>query len=310
MARETTYVFYGYGSEYVLHPLYTHMKEAGHDCVELTPDSGNNRQAAQALRGRDVALITSAHVFLDEHFFYFKEMPGALSVLELMDILRPRKSVYYPHDMTYVLHPVDMQYVPTLFDVLLFPFDGFAHYGSYGARVETVGWIKKPERIGSGRKGHMAHAFSNVDFYAHDLRAMYDFFAPVWQYPMDIKCHICPNAAGFERFLREKQCSVQPAETPIFQMIEDSEIILTNAVTSVVFESALSGRFTVNLLDGIFSEQAQRDFFRGLDNVAILSIQEAADLLEDYAQGRFVPPKGKDRLAPFDFEKAEATIIA
>lgn len=311
MREATTYVFYGYSAEYVLHPLFAHMRDAGYDCVEIMPENGGNREAVQAFRGRDTVLVTSAHVFLDEHFPYFAQMPGALSVLEMLDILRPQKRVYYPHDLTELMHPADARFVPTLFDVLLSPLPGLAHYGAYGAQVETVGWIKKSNAIGPGRKGHVAHAFADIDYYcAMGMDAMQARFAPVWAHPMDIRCPACPQAEAFTQYMEEKGYAVLPADTPSTALIEANELLLTNGMTSMDLEAALSGRYMVNLVDESAVQAGRPVFWGEMPNVAVLPIEDAALLLRDYAAGTFVPEQAEDRLAPFAFDRAVRIITA
>jgi hypothetical protein len=297
--------------EYSLHPLYEYMKEQGYNCVEITPDTCNDmKKALLELNAKDYIFITSAHTFLDGTYEYFQNSPVNLSVLEAIDILKPVKSVYYPHDLATLVHEFDVPWINSIFDIILFPFDGYAHLACNGKPVYNVGWIKKLNKTGSGTRFHVGHGIGDIYYYGKLGLDLYDTFQSVWEQGVIIKTGT-PD-------LWEKQCAffeqknvkyIDPSKS-IFELIDSCEIMLTNALTSVNLESSLSGRFTINMLDGIFERSEHEKYFKGLPNLKMMSIDGTAELLRDYYKGKYVPPQGEDVLKEFNFKLAVELITA
>lgn len=304
------YVFFGYWSEYTLNPLYLYMLEHGFDCIEITPTSTKNiDKSIRELAGRDIVLITSAHMFLDKTYQQYLGHDDFLSPLEVMDILKPKKSVHYPHDLATLLHEYDQPWIPSLFDVTLWPLPCMAHLTGIGSRVYSVGWIKKMYATPIGNHLKAVHAFSDIIHYDRlGISNTYEIFRPLWDRGISVKMPLWPGYEGFEQFFKQHSISYYPAEANMFDVISDCELIMINSLSSVNMEAVLSGRFVVNLLDGFCSKRDHEENFGTLPNLRILSINEAAELLDDFYSGNFVPPQGKDILMPFDFELAVKSI--
>lgn len=306
MNENRLYVFFGYRTEYTLNPLYEYMKGKGYHCVEITPVKCHDmRKALLELSAEEYVFITSAHVFLDETYYQGKKSHTYLSVLEAMDILQPVKSVHYPHDLVTLVHEFDEPWLNSIFDVILFPVDGYAHLSCHGKPIYNVGWIKKHGKLGMGEKFKVGHGIGDLSYYKNfGPEYFYKTFKIVWEQGVVVKMGSLGKEKKFMSYLKKKNVKYISGSKSIFELIDSCEIMLTNSLTSVNMESALSGRFTINMLDGISDRRTHEKCFKGLPNLKIMSIRDTAELLREYYRGNFVPPVGEDVLKPFDFELA------
>jgi hypothetical protein len=306
------YVFFGALIEYSLNPLYLYMKDQGYNCVEITPRSCTNmRETLQNLPANEYIFITSAHVFLDETYPIFNNSPKYICALEAIDILKPVKVVYYPHDLAMLVHEFDKPWLNSIFDLILFPIEGFTHLSCHGKPIYNVGWIKKEKKTGQGTRFKVGHGIGDWLYYKEkEPRYIYNVFQKVWKQGVIVKNASFRGDKKLKAIWRKKNINFIEGETSIFELIDSCEIMLTNSLTSVNIESALSGRFTINMLDGIFDKKEHKECFRGIPNLKIKTIAGTAKLLKTYFQGDFIPPQGEDLLKPFDFKQAVELITA
>jgi len=254
--------------------------------------------------------ITSAHVFLDETYPLYQKTPVNLSALEAMDILKPVKSVYYPHDLATLVHENDIPWLNSVFDIILFPMEGYAHLSCHGKSVYNVGWIKKFGKTGSGIRYKAGHGIGEWQYYREmGFENVYNIFKDIWDQGVIVK-NVLKDRKKLQAFWEQKKINYIDPTLSVFELIDSCEIILTNALTSVNLESALSGRFTINMLDGIFDKQTHERYFKGVPNLQLMSISDTAELLKEYYKGDFIPPQGKDVLKPFDFKQAVSLITS
>jgi len=312
MKNNRLYVFFGCFLEYSLHPLYEYFKDQGYNCIEITTDTCNDmKKSLIELNAKDSILITSAHTFLDETYEFFQNTPANLSVLEAINILKPVKCVYYPHDLATLVHEFDIPWINSIFDLILFPIDGYAHLACNGKPVHNVGWIKKIKKTGKGKKFRVGHGISDNYYYNKlGLDYLYDTFYSVWDQGVIIKSGTPEYWKKQRSFFEQKKIKYIDPSKSIFELIDSCEIILTNSLTSINLESALSGRFTINMLDGIFNKSEHEKYFRGLPNIKIMSIDDTTELLKDYYNGKYIPPQGEDVFKQFNFKEAVKLITA
>ena len=308
MKNNRMYVFFGGWSSYTLNPLYVYMKEQGYSCVEITPDTCSDmKMALLTLSAKEFVFITSAHFCVDETHIDFQNTPYTLSALEAMDILRPVKSVYYPHDLTELNYEFDSPWLNSVVDIILCPIDGYAHLSCYGKLICNVGWIKKKNKIGKGIRFQVGHGFSELNYYKNifGFDKMYAKFRDIWEQGVTVKI---PSWGKFQEeyynFFIQNNINYIDSSRSIFELIETCEIMLTNAITSVNIESALSGRFTINMLDGLIMPEEQKKYFDGLPNLEVMTVSDTVELIKEYYRGDFIPRQGEDVLKHFDFKRA------
>lgn len=310
MNKNILYVFFGVGIEYIINPLYLYMKEKGYNCVEVTNFNCNDmRKTVQELNAKEYIFITSAHAFHDETTKYFRNKNNYLSILEIIDILRPVKNINFTHDLTTPAHESDIPWLNSIFDIIFFPFDGYSHLAYYGKSVYNVGYIKKKEIIGKGTRFKVGHGISGCINYKETigLDGMYNVFKDVWEQGVIVKNSYIKSEHEFWEKNNVKY--IDPLKS-IFELINTCEIILTNSLTSVNIESGLSGRFTINMLDKLDDRTSHEKYFNGVPNIKIMTISDTAELLREYYRGNFIPEQGEDLLKPFDFKKAVKLIVS
>jgi len=309
MKDKKLYVFSGYWTEYTLNPLYIYMKEQGHNCIEILPTTCSDmRKALTELNEKEYVFITSAHVFLDNTYGKFNSTH--LAPLEAIDILRPIKSVYYPHDFVDFANEFDMKWLNSIFDVILLPIDGYSHFSCNGKTVCNVGWIKKHGKTGSGIRYKVGHGIGELHHYKEmGYENMYNIFKCIWDQGVVVKGAL-GDREKLNIFWEQKNINYIDPALSIFELIDSCEIMLTNGITSINLESALSGRFTINMLDGIVDKQTHEHFFKGIPNLQLMSISDTAELLKEYYRGEFIPHQGEDVLKPFDFNQAVKLITS
>ena len=157
MATQTySYIFHGYGGENSLMPLVHFMENRDHQVLVIDDqkfpyERGELYHRLEEIKKQSsIVLISSAHVWFDEfnyHYFYGKDR-NMISVIELIDFLKPAYSVFYPHDMESFVHPSEIPWLD-LFDMIMLPYAHNLYYRLLGCgrRVEVVGWMKKQRTV-------------------------------------------------------------------------------------------------------------------------------------------------------------------
>src|SRR3989344_7121413 len=141
---KTTYLFYGFGAEYVLHPVYEEMKKQEKNCLEVDAlVVRDSRKLINALQKKDVVLVTSAHLLLDRKSFtdFYPTKNIFYGVAEIISLVKPIKTIFFPHDLTEPLIQYEIQYLNQL-DLFLSPIEPFTSIYSQYVPTEEVGWIK------------------------------------------------------------------------------------------------------------------------------------------------------------------------
>lgn len=311
MSVNRLYVFFGYWMEYSLNSLYLYMRENNYNCIEITPTTcPDMRKSLLELNASEYVFITSAHVFLNNTGNKFNSTH--LTPLEVIDILNPIKSIFYPHDLSHLLELCGLPWQNSIFDLLLFPLEGYTHLSCCNnVPVFNVGWIKKLTKTASGTKFRVGHGIGEYGYhrrigYSHIL----DTFQKIWKQGVIVKTGGIKEWDNDRVFFDTNKIKYIEPSRSIFELIDSCEIMLTNGITSINMESALSGRFTINMLDGVVYQSEQESYFSGIPNLTIMSINDTAELLRDYYKGKFAPPQGEDILKQFDFKLAAKLITA
>ncbi|MFZ5826819.1 MAG: hypothetical protein ACOY94_21215 [Bacillota bacterium] len=313
--RGSTYLFFGYGagSEYVLTPLADRMARLGHTVVELDLMATHDPdKVLKGLIGREVVFVTSAHLFLDHHNMHriYRQPGRAVSALEVMDLLQPARSYYYPHDLVTPVLDEDSRWL-SLFDALLSPLPHLGHLERF-TRVVEVGWVKKTKWLTprpANRPPRIVHTLSNFShFRSMGLDRMYEFWRPLWELGVEVKLPYWPGSDECEAYLKERSIGVVPAATPIFDLLDQCDVAITNGNSSVNVEASLSGRSTINILDATLPKTVLQRSLAGFPGLQVLSVDQGAAAVYEIVQGRRVLPLHDDRLHPFDFDTAIQTV--
>lgn len=247
-----TYLFYGFGSEYVLHSIFTIMVRRGYSCIEIDAlTMGDSRKLIDNLKGSPVIFITSAHLNLSEKNFkhFYKTESHFYGVLEILSLLKPIKKIYIPHDLTQPLIDYEKE-VLNQFDIFLSPCEPFTSMHAPYCKTIEVGWIKykKNKRVKS--KGIIWFLSDFVIHLRMGAKQSRKFLHPILHQGVGIKFPLWPGHDEFEDYFNNLEYIVYPAEENTIELIQKHDTILTNGLSSLIAESYFMGKNTINIMEG------------------------------------------------------------
>lgn len=258
MRGKRLYLFFGYGSEYVLSSAAGYLAGKGEDVMEIDMLScPDYKECIRKISGREIVFITSAHVWADSYIFekfYYKN--NVVSALEVMDYLKPVKSYFYPHELGCFFHQSEKAWMD-LFDGILLPFRNNDYYelSAQGLPVYEIGWIKKKKKFNyqTSTKQMILFAPSGV---SDEIKAIGEkgivsgmaryvdrsvkFKYPVWE--------------GYDELiagLRGEGFTVLDSRAGLDDLLEETRLVIGNRDSSIIFEAANCGFPTVSLSNSL-----------------------------------------------------------
>lgn len=291
-------VLSGVASEYVLGDLAEHLRNHGHRVHEFDFASfkGDAVTALRFLADRQCTYITSAHTNLTVSMaevlvpLFPVHYPNYLAPLEILGILRPRQSIFIPHDL---LTPFgdnnlnEYRYLD-LFDHVLAPFQAPALQAVLGAhtKIHTTGWIKHaniPEEKDMGSEFSKNVKYSEISQpkvavfismiehlrwkYGDD--GVYEYIKPLFNSNIQLKL---PDWSGVEAIellcKNDDKCNIFPSKGNAIDLIKSADIVVCNGASSIHAEANLMGRPIICLVDdeGI-TESEQKNKLSHLQNI-------------------------------------------
>lgn len=304
--KKITYLFYGFGSEYVLHPLYEEMKKRGYECVEIDAlQKKNSIDLMNQFIDTPVCFITSAHLLLDKKTFtdLYPNTNLFYGVLEIISLLKPVRSVYIPHDLTQPLIRNEKDFL-NQFNIFLSPCEPFTSAYSHYCKTIEVGWIKY-RQSDTKIKRHKAVWFLS-DFVLHQKMGKEQSFekiSPVLKQGIAIKFPQWMNYKEFEDYFSDQGIRVYPTSLNTIDLIKNHEIIITNGLSSIIAESYFLGKTTVNIMEGSHYGNNTKYLVELFPELCFV------EKISDFHL-QFIPKtKRTSVLKPFDMEKALRKII-
>ena len=287
------------------------MVAQGDPCIEI--DMLTHPDVIQALRdleGRLATFITSAHLLYDiQNFFFYRTNRQIVSPLHVISTLEPLSSVYYPHDLKDPVKPEEEPYLP-LFDLFLSPLPALQYLDRY-VPVKHVGWIKRvpkmapvmPEDFNPSRAVFFTGAFQ--EYLNRGFQGFYDEFKPLFDAGVAVKFPQWHGAEEFEGFLRRRGVTVYPNSVNSIHVIEENELIFTQALSSVNTEACLLGRKVCYIRDTALDYKDPAVELKNVGSITFADTPEqAATLNLDAFQAN------ADTMAYFDFAAARSAILA
>ncbi len=313
--NDRLYLFYGYGCEYSLAPLANYMRERSFNVIELDLlYISNTYEILKSIKGKDVVFITSWHLFFDKNNFNKEREMDVLSPLEVIDYLKPVRSIYYPHDLTTFLHEEEWSWLD-LFDVVLAPYKNNDYFLiKKHTQVVNVGWIKKQipsDPVKNKEELRIVHFPSNLSYIKNfSPEQYYEMWKPLFNKGVCVKF---PLTGSFERYKKALEYNgvklIDPSKT-VFDIINDYNIIISTGSSSVAYEAGLSGRPVIAVLDGAIRKEKYHEILPDHNWLYKLDIIGTADLIDEVKKCNIVLNSGPDVLPPMNFEKAVNIITA
>jgi hypothetical protein len=259
----------GIDSEYVLADLSSHLRRKGWSVEEFDFGrfQGDADKALADYSEGTTAYITSAHTNLTGTVAEVaaphvrRKYPNYLAPLDFIAKLRPRLSVYVPHDLLLPFGDSNLgeyRYLDN-FDVLLAPGREAELQQIVGpqTRVLEAGWIKAAN-IPSTRKP-AAGAAPRVTLFVSDVEwlqwkfgteGIVSYFAPIVARGMRVKFPAWHGVRAMEeQFRHHLPVEVVDSGANSTMLIADSDVVICNAVSSIHAESNLMGVPVISLID-------------------------------------------------------------
>lgn len=303
-----TALFLGYGSEYSLHRLCAYMEANGDQCVEIDMlSSADCGPRLQALAGKPLIFLTSAHPLYDhQNFSYYRTERVVYSALHVISTLRPRLSVFYPHDYKDPVKDEEIPYLP-LFDLLLWPFDAIPRKLGQLVKTVPVGWINNPVggSLISPVQGRAVFFLGAYQYYLNaGFDAFYQDFRALLTAGVAVKLSRWHDNDRFEAFLKDKGVEVVPSAANSVDVMKSCEIVYTHALSSVCLEACHLGKKVVYILNPRFDYLNPLEAFHGAGNIAFVDSPAAAVEVRSSEL-----PTNICSMKEFDFAAARATIL-
>lgn len=255
MTDKIIYLFYGIGSEYVLHPIYEKMNQIGYVCIEIDClKEKDSKKIIKSLRHKKIVFVTSYHLLLDNknfHDFYSGEI-NFFGVLEIIQLLKPIKSIYIPHDLTQPLIDKEEKFI-NLFDIFISPCEPFTSIYSSICNTQEGGWIKYLNDSNLKKQPILNKTVwfvsDFVTLYNYGIKSLFDFMKPIISQQVAVKFPSWKNSDKVEKFFIDQGVSVYKSTANSIGIIKKSDLIITNGLSSINAESYFMGKTTVNIKD-------------------------------------------------------------
>lgn len=313
MKDDRLFVFAGSGTRYTLRPFAEYIRKQGHSVIELDTEASDCISRIKEIPGGSIIYITSDHLGLDKGN-YGLMIPGQFSVanLEIMEELRPKKSILYTHDLGKIVGVWSEQRYLDLFSLILFPFvcNDFYFAKRRFNSVEEIGWIKKKEnfsikRIPTENKKIVyfpSNMMSSLERYG--IEGYADWIEHTIDKSISIKPSSFIKMRPVSEILKERGYTILDTTLTPYDIMETSDLIITNGCSSVVYEAAYSGCPVVSILDGFDSDKQYIMEKPQLRWVYSLYPEDVMLFVNRVRKGELELDNGKDIIKPFDFEKA------
>ncbi len=325
----------GVGSEYVLGELVQYLRAAGWDVIEINFSSftGDVCSLVEQYQALDLVYITSAHTNITREVSTVvfpqltKEHPNYLSPLEFFQILKPKLSIFIPHE---ILSPygepnIDEFRFLDLFDYILAPYSAVALQAALGKNVKVLdaGWIKYTNNRLPANKynkstqyGPQITLFVTIYCYLkakYGIKGFVEYFAPLLA-NKNVKIKL-PKWYGVEEVEKmiEKHfpSRVIPAEKNSIDCIQSSDLVICNSISSIHAEASLMGCPAICLLDheppGV---EEQKDKLSHLPNIIFHDYTHKAPIPEELISRAMENNTRKVTIKAFDFQLVEKIIQA
>lgn len=310
----------GVDSEYVLGNLAKYLTVRNYEVIELdfAKFNSDKKQLLLNLRNENVIYITSAHtnltLSLASHLApsFAKYYPHYLAPIEIIPLLKPKLSIYIPHDL---LTPYgDTNLAETrfldLFDHILTttPQDQkiLSALLPETTKIHFGGWAKYTSQPAQHNKIIKVMLF--ISMFEHlkckyGITGLVDYIRPLLSNDVAVKIPLWNDSDKVEELIKsQSQAEVIPASVNSISLIERAEIVVCNGASSIHAESALMGKPTICILDEEGTSIAgQMQKLRHLPNMFFHNYEKKETIPESMIHS-IRPLQGERILKPFNYE--------
>jgi hypothetical protein len=325
--KSSLYVFMGIGYEYVFKPLVTLLRAQHYECLELDLLKVNFSLADwKNLAKREIVFITSSHLEAGkercEHVCAqaLNYTPSIIAPLEVLDIIRPVKSVYIPHDLTTPLGYYEWKFIDQ-FDLFFNPLPFLPVYLNL-TETKELGWINYtphiktlPDNFSAKKKILFVSLFIYLQN-SYGLSGLFEYFQPLLDENTAVKFSVWGNYKEAEAYFRKNSpVMVCDAHWNSVELMQHFDIIIGNHISSVLMEAALLNKKVFCLESDIATPYPnyQRSFLGYLPNLEFIPYfdPQAITSFDSVLDSKPLKPLNpEEQLKPFDFKQAIELITA
>lgn len=217
------------------------MTHRGYDTIEIIDeDYEDSRPMIDALKGRDVVLITSDHLN-DNMKYYGKE---GYSIKESCDLLRPKKKYFGMHDLgiSTVDDDVTGYHILAPDDAYQMLFNGKKHIG-----FDCVG---HPKFVADRTviKYDAVFFVSSVYVYAKaPIDSFYNAFKLLFDRKVSFKFPKYSLSTDLIHYARSKDIDIINPDIESFEILQQTKTAISNANSSIAIEASMAGCKSINL---------------------------------------------------------------
>lgn len=228
-------------SEDVFSHLYDAMRIKGYRCIRLIDEKEKQPNSVlKQLKGKDFKLITSDHIHISP--------PNSMSILEIINDLKPKAVFYGIHDLAILDIGYDKKYINKNM-ILLLPGDPWSTmYKLVNSNIHNVGYPRfiVPEKNKSG----ILFAVSLVYVYKdRKPQAFINDFSWMIKNNIPIKFPDCTFSNELVAKVNLKNVIQSNCET--FPILNSHKAVISNSASSICVESAIAGCVSINIGDGL-----------------------------------------------------------
>lgn len=320
----------GVDSEYVLADLAEFLRSRGFEVIEL--DFGKVRGCVRALLSDlsacETVYLTSAHTTLTLRTakmvapVFAKLYPNYLAPVEILPLLKPRSSIFVPHDL---LAPFgdsnlnELQFLD-LYDHVLAPVatKDLILAAGVGTQVHQAGWIKYREQNRSKTPIAFAPSEIRTSLFLTIIQHMQlkygvdgfvDYLRPILSPAINVKLPAWKGIETLENRIREVTgANIIPANISSIDLIEASDVVMCNSISSILAEAYLMGKPCICLLDQEGGEPGdKRRKMVDFPDLIWHPYEERHPMSNEFIQSAGAT-KLPRRIEPFDFRFVESLI--
>ena len=267
--------FFGLAGEFILGAVANELRKRGWNCYvfDFIDSQTLPRLNAQLQSSRAPKIVLSSQHPAYSIAHYAPLIENAAYVPTLSDVCRmvnPLRTLLFAHDLSDPIHSDEIQ---SLREVTAFfvPTDGYWWLSRY-TKVINAGWPK----LISGSAPPLSDrkiAVLPTDVGTYALKGQETFGLVFSGLSGSLFVFKLPFFSKTDHLSEELETLggrlVDPKSSSI-DLIQASEVVVSNGLSSIVTESALLGKDTICLIDGIHSDVEQRRRFMRYPNVTLV----------------------------------------
>ena len=222
-------------SEDVFEKLFNKMTKSGFNCIRLIDEENNDPSIIKSLIGKETTLISSDHINISPNNGY--------SIIELVELLKPKKFYYSIHDLAINDVGFDKKLLPKN-TIILSPGEPWnSLYESINENIITVGFPKFTE-IAKNKKDTLFAASLIYVYAERNPQSFINDYKWIFENNITIKF---PDCELSKKLINKLNYNNTILKGSTFDLMQNYKTVITNSSSSICVEAAICGCKSINL---------------------------------------------------------------